>query len=106
MVPIPPHESPWVETTKPDIHTVFLWKFRSEGETELLEADALEKDLLETDDSPEPEDPATVTALPKADNFSAPQLQGGAKVTPGAGPRQELLRLHGLRDGYRSREDD
>ena len=95
MAEVPPHHSPWIEISKPDLETVLLWKFRSEQEQESLEADALEKDLLETDGSPEPEDAPTVTALPKADNFSTPRLQGGARPTPGLGRFGGGLKLDG-----------
>jgi hypothetical protein len=85
MAAIPPHDSPWIETTKPDLETVFLWKFRSEQEQESLEAHALENDLVETGGSSEPgEEPAT-TILPRADHFAAPKLQGGARPAAGAG---------------------
>ena len=86
MAEVPPHDSPWVETKKPDMDTVFLWKFRSESEREALENEALEEDLLdEGETEPAAPDDGDVAALPKAAQASAPKLQGGARLAAEAG---------------------
>ena len=116
MAEVPPHDSPWIETDKPGIDTVFLWKFRSEEEKSALEEAALEEDLFDEGDKVPAATPdgADVAALPRAAQASAPKLQGGAKLAAKSGrfggglaldgsgqARAESLQLRSLLIGHK-----
>ena len=86
MKPVPEHATPWVETAKPDLRTVFLWKFVTAADRDKAAGDLLEKgsldDLLEDDDGPLP------TAGGQAAGGAAdrpPKLVGKATVADDAG---------------------
>lgn len=77
---IPPHDRPWIETKKPGLDTVVLWKFRSKGEEESLEEDALEEDLFEEEVADESKDEMDVAQLPGARDALVPRLKGGTQI--------------------------
>jgi len=84
--PVPEHATPWVETAKPDLRTVFLWKFVTAADRDKAAGDLLEKgsldDLLEDDEGPLP------TAGGQAAGGAAdkpPKLVGKATVADDAG---------------------
>lgn len=84
--PVPEHATPWIETTKPDLRTVFFWKFvtaadRDKAAGELLEKGSLD-DLLEEDDGPL--STAGGAAAAEAGD-KPPQLVGKAKLADDAG---------------------
>ena len=86
MKPVPEHATPWVETAKPDLRTVFLWKFVTAADRDKAAGDLLEKgsldDLLEDDEGPLP------TAGGQAAGGAAdkpPKLVGKATVADDAG---------------------
>ncbi len=76
---IPPHDRAWIETRKPDIDTVLLWKFSPEGAEETIEEDELEEDLFAEGEGAD-EDDAELARLPGANDAVMPRLKGGVKI--------------------------
>ena len=92
MAPVPEHSCRWVETRKPDIHAVFLWKFTTEEDRagaldELLSGDDLSA-LLETDD-------ASLLGGAARSEAVEPTLAAGARVKSGIGRFGGGLELDG-----------
>ena len=98
--PVPEHAQPWVESAKPDIRTVFLWKFITDADRDKATAEVLEKgnldDLLADDDGPVPAAGGQAAAGGGADK--PPKLVGKAKLTDATGRFGGGLSLDGT--GY------
>jgi len=98
--PVPEHAQPWVESAKPDIRTVFLWKFITDADRNKATAEVLEKgnldDLLEDDDGPVPAAGGQAAAGGGADK--PPKLVGMAKLADATGRFGGGLSLDGT--GY------
>ena len=98
--PVPPHGQPWVESAKPDIRTVFLWKFITEADRDKAAADVLDKgnldDLLADDEGAVPTAGGQAAGGGGADK--PPKLVGKAKLADAAGRFGGGLALDGA--GY------
>ena len=81
--PVPEHSCPWVETKRPDIHTVFLWKFLSEADRQAGASSALKKGnpdaLLQGDEG------GAGLAGTRDMPASEPKLGGDARAAAGIG---------------------
>ena len=94
---IPPHDRAWIETRKPDIDTVLLWKFSPEGAEETIEEDELEEDLFAEGEGAD-EDDAELARLPGANDAVMPRLKGGVKIGK-AGRCPHQITLYTAKDG-------
>lgn len=79
--PIPRHSCPWIETTRPDLQTLFLWKLSSDKDRQAEVSTALDKGdigtLLENETG--------FQDMGRAKEGPAPRLQGGARAVPDVG---------------------
>ncbi|MFM8635774.1 MAG: LamG-like jellyroll fold domain-containing protein, partial [Planctomycetia bacterium] len=87
MKPVPPHGQPWVETAKPDVRTVALWKFVSEADLSAAADKLLEEGGLDDlgDDVDTDADPLAAGPAGKGAGGKPPKLVGKAAIKDAAG---------------------
>jgi hypothetical protein len=94
MSKVPPHGQPWVETTRLDLQTLFLWKF-SVGDDPRVETEVDDKDDPMERGTAEPELHGGAAVTAKAGRFGGGLTLSGTGYAEGAAPLSDLLKNEG-----------